>query len=770
MMAQASVARRRLWLGLILLGYLAITLGYSVYNPLFESPDEQWHFFTADTIANSGRLPVVEPATSDWLGQEAAQPPLYYLLGALLIAPIDTSGATDTLWLNPYAWIGDADALANVNRMVHTPAEVWPWQGYALAAHLLRALSALFGLGTLLAIYGAGRLLWRTDPVKPLLATGLVAFLPQFNFIHASVTNDTLITFLAAAALYQLIWLWQNPAHNQLWLHLLMLGITVGLAALSKNAGILLLVYSLGFLLVLAVRTDRWRLLVQTVAWVALPAVLIAGWLWWRNAALYGDLTATNQFIAIAGGDRGYTLAQVLGESSGLMLSFVAVFGWFNLQPPAWVYWIWAGLGIVALTGALSCWWLRRRTPAAPLPTKYSDESSGLMRLTNAPWMLPLLLGGWVLAVYAGLVTFMLQTEAAQGRLLFPAILPLALAMAWGLAGSSGRCATRGIQGIVRRVWTVPVLLALATTLYCLFFVVRPTYALPDAVANVPEEAIPVLRPLRDRGQGLKLLGATVDTESAEPGDIIWLTLYWQADDPPPLPAQPIPEEPGLAPEAVLEVFGVDEARIANLHSYHGRGLYPAPLWPPGAVIADHFALRLDATTQTPVLGRVFARLAEGNPGIEIATIKVVPEHWPRPPEMTVAEIGDHVAIASVALVPATARPGDTVTVKVQWYVPRGEPGQDYTTLIHLGQPDEPPLATGDSPALGGAYPTGAWANGETIDDRYILRLPDNLPAGRYPVWIGLYDPASGERLPVRVEGEAQPNNVYLAGWVEVGP
>ncbi|MEZ4517411.1 MAG: hypothetical protein R3C44_11470 [Chloroflexota bacterium] len=32
-------------------------------------------------------------------------------------------------------------------------------------------------------------------------ATGLVAFLPQFNFIHASITNDTLITFLATAAL-----------------------------------------------------------------------------------------------------------------------------------------------------------------------------------------------------------------------------------------------------------------------------------------------------------------------------------------------------------------------------------------------------------------------------------------------------------------------------------------------------------------------------------------------------------------------------------------
>ncbi len=112
--------------------------------------------------------------------------------------------------------------------------------------------------------------------------------------------------------------------------------------------------------------------------------------------------------------------------------------------------------------------------------------------------------------------------------------------------------------------------------------------------------------------------------------------------------------------------------------------------------------------------------------------------------------------------------PGRRVQVLVRWYVPVGAPPQDYTTLIHLGQPDAPPLSTGDSPPLGGAYPTSVWRNGETIDDLYFLPIPAGLPGGRYPVWIGLYDPATGERLPVMVEGELQPNGVYLAGWVEV--
>ncbi|MBK9054906.1 MAG: hypothetical protein IPL78_29580 [Chloroflexi bacterium] len=46
-------------------------------------------------------------------------------------------------------------------------------------------------------------------PTIPLLATALVAFLPQFNFLHASVTNDALITFLSAAALWQLVKVWE---------------------------------------------------------------------------------------------------------------------------------------------------------------------------------------------------------------------------------------------------------------------------------------------------------------------------------------------------------------------------------------------------------------------------------------------------------------------------------------------------------------------------------------------------------------------------------
>ena len=750
-MSRGAMNRRRALLALILLGYLVITLAYGAANPLFEAPDEHWHFFTAVSVADTGRLPVVEEPPDPFLGQEAAQPPLYYLIGGLLIAPFDSTGWREAIRENPYAWVGDASALANVNRMVHTPAEAWPWAtGWARAAHLLRVFSTLLGLGTLLCIYGAGRRLWPDSFTRPLLAVALPAFLPQFNFLHASITNDTLVIFLCSLALWQLIWLWRDAAEAAP-ARLLLLGLTIGLAALSKNAGVLLLLYSLGFLAVMALRDGRLRRYWRTALLVGGPAVLTAGWLWLRNWRLYGDWTATAPFIAIAGGDRGYTIGQVLAESWGLLLSLVGVFGWFNLRPPQWVYWVWAGIAALAAVGALACA-ARRNTTTDGRPPLFIRHSSLVTRHSS----LVLLLALWPLLVYAGLAAFMLRTEAAQGRLLFPAVLPVALGAAWGLSGW-GRCAPGALGAFNRRLAPLLVLLAAATSLYCLLFVIRPAYAPPPVVALIPDTARPVLPELVDRGGGVSLLAAEVDTEQARPGDLVWLTLYWTADEP---PAEP--------PSFVLELFGRDLARVANLHSYHGRGLYPADLWPPGAIIADRFAVRIDPEAEAPVLGRVFARVDGGEPGIEVATVKIVPAAPAAAPGNWAAMMGDHIALVGATVRPTQALPGQTVQVAVRWYVPVGAPGQDYTTLIHLGQPDAPPFSTGDSPPLGGTYPTSAWSNGETIDDLYFLSIPADLPPGRYPVWIGLYDPATGERLPVTVEGELQPNGVYLAGWVEV--
>lgn len=729
------------WLWLILSLYLLLTLAYSIVNPLFEAPDEHWHYFTTQFIADTGHLPAVTEPVDPWLGQEAAQPPLYYLLGAWLTAPLETAVAREQLWSNPFAWIGDASALTNINRFVHLAGEAWPWTEYALAAHLLRGLSALYGLGTLWGIYASGRLLWPREEGKALLTTALVAFWPQFNFIHSAISNDSLITLLCTLTLWQLLRLWQMEITRS---RLLALGITIGLAALTKNAGVLLLVYADGFLWFRELHHTGWTKagwlsFIKHLFWLGLPVLCLAGWLWWRNWMLYADPLATEPFVRVAGGDRGFTLWQVLAESKGLWLSLFAVFGWFNLRPPDWVYWVWNGLVVTAVAGGIS-------PLIHHLILSLKRKESWLTGWTDAARRLTLL-WVWLLLVYAGLLLFMMQTEAAQGRLLFPAILPLALSLGAGLS----QWHWRGLS------WLAP-LLALATTIYTLFFVIAPAYARPPLIDALPPTATPLTAVV---GNGLQLLGVEIETkaggQTAIPGELVWFTLYWQATQPP----------AGDAPEFVLEILGRDLERVGHLHSYHGRGLYPATLWPMGKIVADRFAVRLTETAVTPVFAPVFVGLVSDSNRVRVGEIKIIPSQWPPVAARPIAELGPAIRLTAVRVETTRVRPGDVVTVTVQWQTVAA-PETDVTTLVHLGPSGQSPLAVGDAYPLAGQYPARVWAAGEVIDDHYTLVMPTDLENGRYPLWLGLYDPQTTTPLPLSLNGVRQPEDIYLLDWITV--
>jgi hypothetical protein len=362
---------------------------------------------------------------------------------------------------------------------------------------------------------------------------------------------------------------------------------------------------------------------------------------------------------------------------------------------------------------------------------------------------------GWLLMVYAGLVAFMLRTEAAQGRLLFPAIVPLVLGLAYGLSRLP-----RWLTGLTP-------LLGLTTAVYCLFFVIQPTYAQPPLLDQLPGEAT---RIDADVGQGLTLVGVDIETETAVPSELLWFRLYWQRSDQ--------VEERSVAsgkpdrsdvPEFVLEMLGYDLERVGHLHSYHGRGLYPAKLWPGDKIIADRFAVAVDETAKTPVLARAFVGLAAAEMRVEVGQVKLVPDQWPVVATEALAVIGEagDLILVEMAVTPTTVRPGQQIQVDLTWQVVAA-PGTDWTTFLHLAEVGQPPLAQIDGPPQQGFYPTRVWQAGEVIGDSYWLTIPDELEDGRYPLWIGMYDSQTLERLPLRSGGEFQPHNTFLLAWITV--
>jgi hypothetical protein len=67
--------------------------------------------------------------------------------------------------------------------------------------------------------------------------------------------------------------------------------------------------------------------------------------------------------------------------------------------------------------------------------------------------------------------------------------------------------------------------------------------------------------------------------------------------------------------------------------------------------------------------------------------------------------------------------------------------------FVHLTN-DEELVTQHDSVPCQGRQPTLGWRSGEYITDRHVLKL-DGVSAGEYSLTVGMYDPHTGERIPV---------------------
>jgi hypothetical protein len=520
-----------------------------------------------------------------------------------------------------------------------------------------------------------------------------------------------LIILFSSLALWQMIHIHQQGGSRQ---RFMLLGLTIGLAILAKASGLLLLVLLVGLIVWRDGRSPRQLLL--NLGLSLGPSLLVAGWLLGRNWFLYGDITATNRFIELAGGDRYYTFSQVLADLDRVALSAVAFFGWMTVQPPGWVYWVWGGVLVTAVLTALHHLFRHKTSPTFPF----------------------FMLTGWCLLVGAGWFQFSLRTPADQGRLLFPALLPVALALAYGL----GRYRWRKF---------VPVI-TLITTLYCLLVTIPQAYAPPPILTEVPADVC-CLR--AEMGQGLTLLAANIGSETAHPGDWLPITLYWQT--------QSVPDK---APVEVVEFLGRDGASIGKLHTYHGGGRFPATLWPVGSIVVDEVWVQVLSQAAVPTQSTLFVRLLDGPAPVAAGTVKIVPGEWP---DMAtpLAQLGEGIELVEAQLAPATAEPGTAATILLRWQI-RQDIDREYVTFVHLGEPTRQPLAQADGAPLNGYYPTYLWARGEVFGDEYELLVPEGLADGRYPIHIGLYDPTTGARLPLSQNNQRQPQDAYFVGWLEV--
>jgi hypothetical protein len=197
-----------------------------------------------------------------------------------------------------------------------------------------------------------------------------------------------------------------------------------------------------------------------------------------------------------------------------------------------------------------------------------------------------------------------------------------------------------------------------------------------------------------------------------------------------------------------LQLLHQRQHLIAQDDEWPRRGFAPTSLWQTGQVTDDRYSLRVPGEA-TPgryrlVLGlyprrdmrRVsWSGLGAGGDWLELGHVKIPA---PRPAE---APRRGPLLGGIIRMVDVAVDRGEGLIVRPRWFV-EAPPGHDYTVFVHVVDASGRPIAQGDAPPLGGAYPTSLWEPGELIDDEYAV---PGGSAGR--VLIGLYRADTGERL-----------------------
>ncbi len=780
----------------LLLAFLLLGAAYSVVTPIFEAPDEIHHFFYVKHIADTGRLPQQSlpgqpgtpsgPARLEAWAQEGSQPPLYYTLAAALIAPLSTAGAESLLWENEHANLGDPLHLLNKNRIVHTDAETWPYRGSVLAIHLARWLSLLLGAATVLVTYLVAGLLLAPDegglpeprPPLGLAAAALLAFTPQFIFMSSAVSNDVLIALLATLGAWISLRGLLRPFKG--WP--IVLGLILGLAALSKVSGLVL--WLLVGIVLLAVGLHRGRIR-ETLVHLGIIfgiALLVAGWWYYRNWRLYGDVTGLGPMLDIVGRQaEPLGWRALLSQFQGLRISYWALFGWFNLPLPDWLYRVLDAFVVLALLGFAVAW--------------SRGESLGLR---DARWLL--LPVGWIGLMLVSVARWTMLTPGAQGRLLFPAAWAVSFVLALGWSRWTGRR-----LGWQRTAWLAAPVAGLALLAVSVpFLVIRPAFQKPELItqAEVPAAA---RRAAVDHGGLLRSLGSSIAPATARPGDTVWATIYWEVLD-----------RPNRDYTVFVHLLDHDGRSVAEANSWPGLGNYPTRLWQPGTVIVDRYPLRIPDDASAPVLlqadagfflwpqGDELPRSASeqspggqktedrrqkgpGAAGENGTPIQDVVGRLRLLPAVGAGASGPAVSLkASLVLPPSAAgkgnaiellgydlaprrpvSPGDTVDVTLYWMA-EAPPPADYTVFVHLLDPGDNKVAQGDGQPLDGAWPTSAWEPGQIVADRHRVTISGDVAPGSYSLLAGMYLLENGERLTVAGPNDRVRDDAIILGSLEV--
>jgi len=700
--AVIHLARDKIIILGIVAAFIALGTWYSFTTPLFESPDEVWHYAYVREIATRHSFPVMRADGAQPWAQEGTQAPLYYLLGAPLIAWIDPNDLAELPAPNPFVRIGEPQAATNDNRnaFLHTVDEAFPFRNTALAVHLVRLYSVILGALTIVLTYALALQVFPEQPLIANAAAAFVAFLPQFVFIGSSINNDNLATPFSTAMLWQLAVTLRRGITVK---RATILGILAGGALLSKFNTVTLVPLALLVIFVVALPKRAWRTAFSCAVVMVLVTGLIAGWWYARSYWLYGDATGLSLIINMIG-ERPVSIDMVrwfIAENEGLRLSTWGVFGWMNILATPAFYSFFDWLALVGLAGIVVA--------------VFSLRDAIIDRAKRSETFLPALLALWCAITFAALVRYNLSLPAAQGRLLFPALAAFAVLWAWGITSiAPTRFKSWVIALVASAQFTVAAIVPMAF--------IAPAYTPTMVSGNLPSGTTPLNYKFNN---DFEWVGSAMDQSAIQPGESLNVTLAYK-----------IPGATNRNIATFIHVVNSAEVIIAQRDSLIGAG-NPNAL-PASGIAADTYRIDLPITANAPDEYRIVAgiydpatnmRFKTSSPpssdALTLATVRAEPssKSWDFDFDGRAKLVGADSSATKIAR-------GDTLVITLHW----SHGLASHHVFVH---------------ALDNTEQT--WASAEVPlerETRLELKFDAQTPFAVYWLELGVY-PTNGDRVPV---------------------
>jgi hypothetical protein len=234
---------------------------------------------------------------------------------------------------------------------------------------------------------------------------------------------------------------------------------------------------------------------------------------------------------------------------------------------------------------------------------------------------------------------------------------------------------------------------------------------------------------------GGRLVGYAQAARDFKSGDVIHLFLYWTGDN-------PVDTEVGLIDQSGA-IWQPTTARFPAADATARQQV--DVIVPPEAPDGDYRFYILSADGAPAAFGELTVRQKQS----EFLTIDDVAI-----PNRVDAQFGDTIRLLGYDLAADRVSPGEPIQLTLYWSAD-GDVGQRYKVFTHLlgdafsaasgnflwGQVDNEPAAN--------TRPTTTWRGAEVIVDEYAIPVAADAPPGAYRIEVGLYEPASGERLPL---------------------